>query len=680
MEIIGNIAKIYHRFGVWVLLIGSMSVLLSTPYLDSPAGNIFFVLGVLLLISDPAILIFVGQDKVVGDDTPRDRSLYFVWGILFLSLVIFYIRGTLNVPVDKVSTGGDAFITRLRYLLLLFFVLTYLGAILWRLLLCLGYSSRQSLTVSLQAQKKEYLNKSLITILAVISLLVLINYVSSIRNPFIDMTSEGYFTLSESARTIISNVDKKVRIYVFLPVQQQIRRKEDKANRGQNSLQIIAEDVRDYMGQLPGVNSRITIEERNADLESETLTDFGAVTNGTIILRVNKEGLSKLNEKPYIERRVFVHSERDMDKLEVELVRALIQISSKRKTIYFTASHGERFNFSEAANFLEGVELFKDELRFFNNYLKVFQPPEWPGKVPEDADALVILGPRVSFKAPAREALKEYIKRNGKVFIAIDPAGKEDFNWLLAEGEGTTYKFHSETLTNMKTRTGVMFTDSVSDHRLTQNLRLTLQQERFIYMPRTGYFEEIKASNQTPGKTSKTGGVLAGLTPTKFLHSPGNTWLDKNKNGLMDGAEKKARYNTAIAYEKAKPAPPEKPLKPGEKPAPAPEVKPEDGPRLVIYSGVDWLSNRSLKESSLQKNLVLAADTVAWLTENPLASAIKPKKRTSRNKRVTDKLKFRNILLGIVFFPLGTGGLLFAGIYIYRRNRNFIEPVSESDD
>lgn len=72
------------------------------------------------------------------------------------------------------------------------------------------------------------------------------------------------------------------------------------------------------------------------------------------------------------------------------------------------------------------------------------------------------------------------------------------------------------------------------------------------------------------------------------------------------------------------------------------------------------------------KNMVLALDSMLWLIENPLAAAIQPEERKARNIQVTDELKFRNIVLGMIVFPLLTGGLIALGAFIYRRRRKFV--------
>jgi len=650
-----KLSSFFQRYGGWFFLTGTLILFLSSTYLDTLPGILFLILGILLTILDP---IIINLDR----DQKKDNGLFFAWGLGFLSIIFFFIRHYIDVPVNKVEVGGDPFIVRLRYLFLAFFVLSYLSSMIWRLSLGLGYSAIDSVTQSLQEHKKRSLNRTVVSILTVTTLLILVNYLTFLRNPVIDL-SPGYYSFGSNSRTIIKSLNRRVKVYVFLPVQQAVRNRE----RGFTKPELfrIAEDVRDMMEQLPLINSKIDLNFLNADLESDRLSDFGTVNNGTIILRVMKSGDTKsLKEKPYVERRVYVHSERDMNKLERELVRALIQVSSPKKIVYFTSVNGERYDFMDSTRKQHGISIFKNQLRFYNYTLKKLdQKHSWPGPIPDDADAVLIIGPTVPFGPEAQKAVTQYIKNGGKLMVAIDPSGRELFDWFLKVSIGIKYKFKNDFMTNHKNFPGIVVTNNVSKHRITENFTLT--ENKFLVLPSTGRFETVKSQIQkrkrikpdkkkSKVKKKEIRGPLSGLKSRAFLHSGYMTFVDKNRNGKKDGDDKTGKFDLGIAYEKI-------PGKPGA--------------RVAIFSGVEWLTDRTMGYRVLHRqhmNLILASDVLFWLTESHLAGAIQPEKRKTRSIRVTDDLKFKNILLGMILFPLFTAILIGLAMYLYRTRRRFI--------
>ena len=707
-----QLISFYNRFGVWTTLAGSFTLFLAWGFTDSWIGIVFLALGALFILADP-VVSFLPRSR--GEEARSiDRALFIAWGALVLAFVFFVLRQTLDLPLEKAVTGGDPFLTRLRLLLLALFLLSFFVFFAVRLSVSLGHSSRRSITESLNLMRRRSRNRAAASAVLAAALLVLFNYLTVVRNPVLDL-SPGYFSFSPEARTIIKSLKHEVKAYAFLPVQQMVRSRKSSVRRPE--LGKIAEDVRNFLEQLPLINSRVKLTFMNADLDSANLSEFGVVNNGTIVFRVLKQDVSASGSgKPYIERRVYVHNERDMDKLEREVVRSLIQVSSPARTLYFTSSNGERYNWDDAARSLDGLGRLKDSLRFFNFRLKSLDHKNgWPVSIPGDADAVFIVGPSVPFGDQAKNALKDYIKKNGKLFISLAPDGGEDFSWLLSNNREKNYFYRKELVTYGYRDT--VITDSMTRHRVTENLSLT--PDRFVILPRTGYFEPEKKKSRVkrrrpdrrpfkrPGQKprprpqprqniakqkpvqQKPLGPLDGLRPTEIVSSPFNAVIDKNRNGKRDKDEKSGRFTLGLAFEKSPPRPPARKIRRGPGKPPAVKKTPPQsagkkkvvvGPKIVFFASIDWLTDRAMSYRVARRrhhNETLAIDAALWLTESPLAAAIQPRKRKSRAVRATDSLKFRNILLGMVLFPLFTGGLVSLGALYYRRKRKFIGDESE---
>lgn len=677
------IYKFFKKHGVWFYFTGSTAAYLALSFLDSWIGITVLVFFTLAALSDPAV-IAVGSFR--KKEWKENAPLWIAFSLGILAAATFIVRWKIDAPPEStVSWQG-----RVRLALLALFLFSYLASFIYRLAVGLGYSSVESVTESLIKQKDRYLKNTVYSFFAVVPVLILLNYVSVLRNPSLDL-SPGFYSYGDNSRTIIKSIDRDVQVFAFLPVQQAIRDRGERTTLPE--LFRIAEDVRVMLEQLPVINPRIHLQFMNADLESDRTGDFGTISNGAIVFRVLKSGdITSADDKPYVERRVYVYSENEMNRMEKETVRALLQVASPKKTLYFTAGNGERYDFNDRSLQAGGIDTLKNELRFYNFELKKLDhDSNWPGPVPADAAALCIIGPSVPFGPDAQKAILDYAAKNGKLFITVDPNSPEDFSWLL-KNFGGAFQFQKAFLSNTPSLPGIPVTDNTVSHRITENLNL--YGRSLVVFPESGYFEEkapsapmvsqsppqpltpanpasgqpIPAPGQpvpgqpvpgqpVPGPTPNPVAnplapvALSTLMPTAFLFTTFNTALDTNRNGRKDEGEKAGRFALGIAYENA---------------------QRKDGAKAVIFSGTGWLTELGLRFPVDKRNIILAADSMFWLTESPLSAGLVPDERQSRSIQITDELKLKNMLLGIVIFPLGTALLLGLGIFIYRKKRRFI--------
>lgn len=532
-----RLTNIYFRFGFWIHAVGLGTALISWSFVDSYWGVALVAIGSLLAVSDPVVLLGIKRER------QPERTYLIAYGLALLAVLLYVVRVALDVPLDK-SGDGTPLIVRLRSLLLVLFFVSFSAGLLLRLGLMLGYSSRRSVTESLARIRQQSLARAVTSLVGALLFLVVVNYGTSLRNPSWDLTP-GYFSFGSEARTLVRSLDRTVEVIAFLPAQQMVRNR--KSGVTPPELFLVAEDVRGMLEQLPLINNRISLDFRNADLGLIDLTEFGSVNNGTIVLRVRKTGAAAADDKPYVERRVHVYNEKDLEKFEKEIVRALIQVSSPSKVMYFTASNGERYDFTDNARKLEGLSELQEAMRFYNlSIRRLDHQQNWPPKVPDDADALVIAGPAVPFSDDARAAVVEYLKKDGRVFISIDPAGKEHFGWLFAAMQGKQYTYSNEPLSFRYP--DIVITDSIPEHRITESV--ALRADRIMVLPQTGRFEEARGDAKgAPGPFER----VLNFKSTAIIHSAPGTVVDLNRNGKKDGAELTGRYTLGLAFEPAAP-------------------------------------------------------------------------------------------------------------------------------
>lgn len=621
---------------------GTLLFFLAMSFEQGLQSILFAGLGLALALSDPLILIF-GRGKGEAAGAPLARGLWLSWGAGLLALIFFLARDLLQVPVDKLVAGEESFLPRLRLAFLFLFLLSYGAALVYRLMMSLSHSVEAVAAAALVEQKQSYLKSAAYSIFAVVSVLVLVNYVVGNRNPSLDL-SPGYYSFSEDAQTIVGSIDAQVKLYAFLPEQQAVRTRSDRQR--QPELYRITDELRVMVENIPKMNGKIELEFLNADLQAFNTQEFGTVSNGTLIFRVLRQDAAA--EKPYVERRVYVTSQKDMNKLEREVTRALLYVASPQRNLYFTASNGERYNLTRNTERAASVESLKEQLRFFNSTLYALDTNNsWPGPIPEKATAVFILGPTVPFGPEAQKAVLDYIKGGGKVFIAIDPAGREDFRWLRDELGGKRYDYKGQVLTSTNL-SGVAVVNTFGEHGIVEGLSSGLQP--LVVMPLSGYFDQAQSA---PGdnETQAEGRELNDLVPTEFLHSPHNAFFDANRNGRREDGEKTARRLLGLAYQQ-----------PGE----------TQGAKVVFFSGVDWLAERGLSFPVVNKNITLASQGLFWLTESPLIAALAPKEKQTRAIQISDDAKFWLILFALLF-PIAVGAGLGLSIYLFRKNRRFVE-------
>lgn len=102
---------------------------------------------------------------------------------------------------------------------------------------------------------------------------------------------------------------------------------------------------------------------------------------------------------------------------EEKMTNALVGISKgSSKKVYFLEGHGESMirgstglDFGMAVTLLENQKVAVDSL----SLLKA-------GKIPKDADALIIAGIKYDFKEPELEIIQSYLNQGGSLFAAID--------------------------------------------------------------------------------------------------------------------------------------------------------------------------------------------------------------------------------------------------------------------
>ena len=683
----------HSKAGASLYFLSSLSLYLSFPYLSTLKGSLVFGFALALLLLDPILSSLAPTPH--ASQKKKSSQLFLVWGFGLASLVFYLSRFYIEVPLDKLGGSDASLLGRLRTLLLFLFLGSYIISLVYRFLYNLSLVSNfrvanNSYQDSHQKQRQKYLQENISSILAMLAVFIFINYLSHIQNPSLDL-SPGYYSFQESSISVIRSInktDKEIQVHAFLPDLQAVKLRRS----GFTSPEIykITNDIRLLLEQLPTISSRIKLNFYNADIDSFDSNEFGKISNGTIVFRSPKKLNNSLDlkEKLYIERKIYARTKEKLNMLEKDIVKALLYIASPRKTVYFTASNGERASLTTGAlNQAFGIKSLKEQFRFYNIKLKSLNHKNsWPSDeaLPKDADVIAIIAPTVPFGKNAQKKLLEYLRNGGALFITIDAqSNSENFTWLfenLGDTRGKSTQFIANALTNTSL-SNVLLVDGFEKHPINESL-LNIPASSIV-LPQHGYFEQLtikkpqeesrkesqkkakeKKREETRGKNQKENRENSQVKPQNLsdkrqaiknlfemkgkvlLYSPYNSFVDANANKRKDKGEISGRKPLAIAYQK---------------------INFATSPKLVIFSGTDWLSERGLSFPILKKNFLLASDSMLWLLENPITASFTPHERPTINANLTDDLKWKLVLFGMFFFPFGIAICLGLAIFYYRK-------------
>ncbi|XDD50097.1 Gldg family protein [Leptospira sp. WS92.C1] len=620
------------RIFPWISL---TALYLYFPVRDSilTPGTRLFWMGFVL-----AILILEPAYRYVQKKNIREEwNSYLSAGLGLLTFGIYHLRVYLEELALK-SSGSHSGNERFREILLVLLVLSALGFLILTLLKELGKDSAGAQSV-LKTSKQALVRYFILNLAVVFVILVVINYVSVIRNHNFDLSSKGQYSFGPTAVKILKNVDKEVEVIAFYPRPLENTTSSDKAN--SFSLRRIRPDLEIYLDQLQSLSPQFKVRFINADVELDDLAEFGQVSNGIILLRVKKP--LTLDGKQFAEQRVSVKEKNDLEDLERKLVQAIVNITTEEKNVYFTQSNGERYSaiFQNLPN--EKVGILSNSLSFLNFKVKGLGIAEgWPGRIPENADVLILAGPTVAFSKEAQTAILDFIeKKKGKVLITIDQKGTENFNWLL---EKSGYGFEKSVLSQIPSQPGVIIAKSFRKHPIEETLT---RKEMGSMFPFGGFFLPL-SSLASGGKT---------LEAFPLMESGGESILDKNNNGKLDTGEEKRNVILGMILKtisKSAEAAKESKADPNSVTPPLVQSDPngnsdskEEG-RVVIFSGTSWITDQFI---SYGTNYELATSSVTWMYQNLSLTSIQPKKEEVSTVSLTDTQKRVVWILGMFIFP-----------------------------
>ena len=494
--------------------------------------------------------------------------------------------------------------------------------------------NRRRILHSLGRRSTKYATNYVISVALVLGLAAAFNFIGQRHPKRFDLTAGGHYTLAPQTVQILDRLDRDVEIKAFYPD-------------GDDAT------LRELLVQFRTLSSHIEYEfidpDRYPDVARQNdVTVYGTFANpftgtqlksGTTVVRQGD-----LREK--IEKRSDVIREEDLTNALIKVQRA------EKKRVYFVAGHGEkeigssdRSGYSEVQKALENQGFATESVNLAGE-----------GKVPEDAQVLVIAGATIEPFPQESEYLSEFLNQGGGVLLMIDPppaASLQGFlnQWGVVAGENIVLDV-SGAGRLMGAGPEIPLVLEYESHEIT---------ERFRSMTFFPLVRSVEPSEQT----------VDGVTVTPLLQSNPRSWgetdLGEAEKSFDEGEDSEGPLPLAVAVSKqleavadpveTEPDSTKEGTEEADSPAPATA-------RMVVVGDSEFASNAHFLA---QGNGNLFLNMISWLAQEKDLISIRPKSPEDRRITLSQSQQTTLFYLTVVLLPLG---VIVAGISVWSQRRN----------
>ncbi|HTS17224.1 MAG TPA: Gldg family protein [Verrucomicrobiae bacterium] len=266
----------------------------------------------------------------------------------------------------------------------------------------------------------------LVQILAVLALVVMVDWLVSRHYWRFDWTQSGYYKLSEKTRQVIGSLKVPIDVVVFLP-----------ESGRQEYVQKVLEDVRNLLKEFQYYGKdKLRVEyvdpQRDLARAQQLVTKYNLDSPDVVIFaNGDRHKYIRLDEMVDLDRESEMSDEVHIKAFKAEgLFLSAIQTVTEEAPpkVYFLTGHGERDpdNFDQSNGYSEIARYIKqDNITVDKWNLQDKQA------LPADAGAIVIAGPRKAYSQMELNALDQYLKNKGRLFIMLDPQTHTGLETLL---------------------------------------------------------------------------------------------------------------------------------------------------------------------------------------------------------------------------------------------------------
>ena len=453
------------------------------------------------------------------------------------------------------------------------------------------------------------------SLLIVLGILVAANYIGKKQNKRWDFTAAGQFSLSDQSRNVVRKLDAPLKILVFAQEPQ-------------------FTGYRDRFKEYEYVSKQVLAEYIDPDKKPTVAQQNNVQQYGTLIF--NYKG----------------RTERTTSNTEQDITNTIIKVvSGTVRKVYFTQGHGERDPNSGERDGYQAINTNLTSENYGVSKLVLAQT----SKIPDDATAVVVAGPKSDFFGPEVDAIKKYLEGSGKLLLMLDPPAKPD-SPLLPNLIALAHEWGVDA-------TNTLVVDASGMGRLIGADASVPIAANYPSHPITERFTMMTAYPMARGLAIVQGGVN-GHTASPFVESSPQSWAEADIKALLTSGEVSldeakgdkpgpVTIAAAVSASKTDATPP----------APGAPNEPKPETRVVVFGDSDFASNGVM---GIQGNKDMFMNTIGWLSQQENLISIRPKEASDRRLTLTATQQSNITWLALLIVP----GLVFgSGIYSWTRRR-----------
>lgn len=435
--------------------------------------------------------------------------------------------------------------------------------VLWLLPLIVALNMAIGMETSLQAngrgrfgEPQRVLKAGLAWSLAgvLLAILININYLAVEHNHVSDWSYLKVTSVSKTTQAMVNDLDEPLEVYAFLTKDNEVY-----------------PFVNEYLASFAAANKHIDVRVLDKDIHPVEAEKFRVNRNGNLVLTLT----SKEDDKD-AEQKNTAAKEADKDKkntpqyekiylgTELRLARAklrgldawfqkaLLQLLSDPRKVYFTRGHGE-FTWDYQRDPRRSLRVLRSLLKKQNFRLRALGLDKGSGRAfPEDVGLVIVVGPTAAFLPEEVMALRTYLAEGGKAMVLLDveratgltatPLDTYPLVNFLRDEVGLQFK--AQVLAN--DRSYVVATKSMTDRWFLVSNNFTTHE---AVSTMSDYDEKVMVLFFQSGYFEVKGGNGEWQTQAAMKSLP-HTFVDTNKNFTFDkGSERRATFDICAAAE-----------------------------------------------------------------------------------------------------------------------------------
>jgi ABC-type uncharacterized transport system involved in gliding motility auxiliary subunit len=457
-----------------------------------------------------------------------------------------------------------------------------------------------------------------LSVVAVLVILVGLNYLVERRDKRWDLTATKSNSLSDQSVKVVSNLKAPVKITVV-------------------DLPTGFQRFRDALGPYAFATKNIQVEYLDPDRNPGRVKELGVLNYGTVVFEQNGR------------------HERVMSDREQEITNALIKVTTgKEAKAYFVQGHGEKDATGTDRN---GYSSALDVLKRDNYAVDKIALAETP-EVPADASVLIIAGPTSDYLPAEIDGIKKYVRKGGKALIMLDPLMGATMRpvpnlegllkeWGISMGHDVVLD-----VSGISQDATIPVVATYPDHAITKDF------STFTAFPLSQSVRGVADTNMGPSANTqdliKTSARSWSEADVKSLSSGGKVSLDE-KAGDHKGPVTIGLTLSMDAPDA--PAPPAAATKPGDTPPPKQQM------RVVVIGDSDFASNAV---AGVPGNSDLFVNINNWLTQQEDLISIHPRAEDDRRLSVSPEQQRMILWLSLLIIP---GLILGSGVFTWWQRR-----------